>query len=170
MKRTLQTLVSTLLFALIPTLLLAEPPGRGAGFRDRPGPGLRGGHGPGGGFLPPPGYLDLTAEQKAAAEDLREQARAELEPLHEQVRTQWEQLRTMLDADNPDATAVGQRLIAIHQQRDEIRTRLESYGQRFAALLTPEQLAKWENFKELRHARRPGHDGPPGDDDSEGEL
>ncbi|NJL27662.1 MAG: Spy/CpxP family protein refolding chaperone, partial [Thermoanaerobaculia bacterium] len=119
-------------------------------------------------FLPPPGYLDLTDEQKTAAEALREQARTELEPLHEQIRTLHEQLRTAVESTNPDATAIGQLVISIHNQRVQIRTLLEGYGQRFAALLTPEQLTKWENFKELRRPRRGGPDGPwgpPGDEE-----
>lgn len=168
-------ILASILALLLPgTLAYSQPPGGGFGPGPGPrggeGPGPRAGHGPGHGprgFLPPPGYLDLTEEQKAAAEALREQARAEIEPLREQIRAQREQLHTLLDASNPDAAAVGQLVIGTHALHEQIRTLIESYEQRFAALLTPEQLTKWENFKELRRPHRGGPWGPPDDDEGD---
>ncbi len=61
------------------------------------------------------------------------------------------------------------RLLVFQRGRstlDNSTTTRENAESRFAALLTAEQLEKWENFKELRKgrrgARRGGHGGPFG--------
>jgi len=158
----------------MPFLAFAQPPGGGPGFGagDGPGSGARHGGGPGDGigrFLPPPGYLDLSDEQIEAAQGILEVARAEIEPLREEGRTNREELHALLETENPDPTTVGELMIAGRDLRHEIRDVLEGYVAEFEALLTPEQLEKWENWQELRgkrHHRRgrggPGFGGPPG--------
>ena len=142
------TLTAVALVALLPLAAFAEP-----------GPGHRG-RGPGKGFLPPPGYLDLSDEQIEASRAIRESVRAEMEPLRDERRALREQLKTALEDENPDAAAVGQMVIEIHGLRGQTRTILENAEGQFSALLTAEQLEKWENFKELRSSRRgPRHRG-----------
>ncbi len=140
------------LLALLPLVALAEP-----GDRHR-------GRGPGRGLFPPPGYLDLSDEQIEAAEAIRESVRAEMGAVRDETGTLREALKAMLEGDDPDAAGVGQLVIELHGLRQQTRTILEDAGSQFAALLTAEQLEKWENFKELRKGRRgPGrHRGHPG--------
>ncbi len=136
------------LLALLPLAAIAEP---GGGHRGR---------GPGKGFFPPPGYLDLNDEQIEAAQAIREGVRAEMEALRDETRTLREQLKALLDGDNPDAAEVGQLTIELHGLRQQTRANREAAESEFAALLTAEQLEKWENFKELRQSRRgPRHRG-----------
>jgi Spy/CpxP family protein refolding chaperone len=64
-------------------------------------------------------YLGLTDSQKAAAETIDAEFRASVEPIHAQIRALHEQIKSAHDA--ADA--------------------------KFAALLTPEQKAKFEAFR-----------------------
>ena len=145
-------LVALALLTLLPLAALAEP---GWGRRGG-GPGGPGG--PGRHLFPPPGYLDLTEEQIEAAQAIRETVRDRMEGVREEVRALREQLRAALDSETPDATEVGQLAIALDAHRQAVRAVFEAAEADFAALLTAEQLEKWENFKELRgHRRGPRH-------------
>ena len=113
-------------------------------------------------MFPPPGYLDLADEQIEATNAIRDSVRAEMGAAHEEMDALREELKAALDNDSPDAAAVGQLVIELHGLREQTRATLEDAESRFAALLTDEQLEKWENFKELRKGRRgPGHHRGP---------
>lgn len=135
-------LVTLALLTLLPLAAIAEP-----GDRDR-------GRGPGRGMFPPPGYLDLSEEQIEAAEAIRESVRAEMGVVRGETRTLREALREMLEGDDPNAAEVGALVIELHGLKTQSRAILEDAESRFAAILTAEQLEKWENFKELRKGRR----------------
>ena len=157
--RTTIAVLTLALVTLLPLAALAQPGsgrfGGGPGDRAGIGPGGPGGRGgPGRHIFPPPGYLDLTEEQIEATQAIRESVRAELEGTREAGRTLREQLHAALEGDDPDATEVGQLAIELHALRAQTRIVLEDAESQFAALLTPEQLEKWENFKELRDRRR----------------
>lgn len=112
-------------------------------------------------------YLDLTEEQITASRSLAEELRATVEPIREEIGPLHEQLRTALDADNPDAATVGALMVQIDGLRDQMATAAESFEAQFVALLTPEQVEKWEHFQELRPDRGPRGRGPgqgPGHD------
>lgn len=136
--------LALLLFA--PVAAVANPAGPGG-----PGDGV-----PGGGrdMLPPAGYLNLTDEQVEAVTALREELRAEMQTQLEAQRALGEQLRDAIESDQPDATLIGELAIEMHGFRDQIRTTIESFESQFTALLTAEQLAKYENFRELMRLRR----------------
>lgn len=136
------------LLALLPLVAFAEPGDR---FRHHGGRGM----------FPPPGYLDLSEEQIAAAESIRDSVRAEMAETRDGKRTLHEQLKAALDGENPDAAAVGQLVIELHGLREQTRATLEDAESRFAEILTAEQLEKWENFKELRQGRREQRRGGP---------
>jgi Spy/CpxP family protein refolding chaperone len=150
---------------LAPALALAGPGRSGAG-RDGgfglgegvfgPGPFAAGaeGEGPGGGLPPLPRlafFLDLTADQVTQAQAIFDAAQAEIQPLREAQRPLSEQLRAALDAAEPDPAAVGALVIDLHANRQAIHAVLEGALDEFEAILTPEQL---ERFEVLRDARR----------------
>lgn len=139
-------LTALALLALLPLVALASP-------------GERHGRGPGRGMFPPPGYLDLSDEQIEATQAILEGVRAEMSGTREERHALREELKAILDSDNPDANAAGQLVISLHDLRQQTRAILEDAENQFAALLTAEQLEKWENFKELRESRR-GRRGP----------
>jgi len=136
-------LLGLALLLLAPLAAVANPAGPGSG-------------GPGGvrNMFPPAGYLNLTDEQVEAVTALRDQMREEMKTLLEAQRALGEQLRDALGSDQPDATRIGELTLEMHGFRDQIRATLESFESEFTALLTAEQLAKYENFRELMRLLR----------------
>jgi Spy/CpxP family protein refolding chaperone len=86
--------------------------------------------------------LDLTEEQKAAVKPLHEELRAASEPVMEQLHRQMEELHALLDTANPNPTEVGNKAIAAHATRAQLKALHDDFKTRFTALLTDEQKAK----------------------------
>ncbi|MFP5287358.1 MAG: Spy/CpxP family protein refolding chaperone [Thermoanaerobaculia bacterium] len=93
-------------------------------------------------------YLKLTPAQIETTKQLLQTLHAATKPLHEQQKPLHDQLRAQLDAASPDACAVGNTLLQIEDLRDQIREAREDFDEAFSAILTPEQLAKYEALKE----------------------
>lgn len=164
LRQGLLAATALLAFSALPALAGPHGEGHGRGGRE---------HGMMGRFLPPADYLDLTADQKAAVDKLREDTRAKVQPLFESQRQKRQELRALLDGARPDAAAVGNLTIALHQSRQQIKAALDAARTSFEALLTPEQKTKYDNFRELRQERRErrgerwgGGPADDGDDDS----
>jgi len=158
-------LVATALLALaVPAL--AGQPGRPGPFRGPGGPGFEG--------LDErldqraerlADALDLTAEQRAAFDQLRDDAMAAAEPKMERMRTAGEELRTLLEADTGDATAVGNLVLEMHRLRAELRASRQQVEQGLEALLTDAQKLALNAVRETRPRPRrfdgAGPGGPP---------
>ena len=93
-------------------------------------------------------FLKLSPEQLATFKTLRQELQADVKPLQDQLKPLQDQLKTQLGAASPDACAAGQTVVAIDGIRDDIRAAYEEFDQAFSAILTPEQLAKYEHLKE----------------------
>ncbi len=93
-------------------------------------------------------YLKLTSAQLATFRTLHQALQADLKPLRDQLGPLQEQLRTQLEAASPDACAAGQTVVAIDSVRDDIRAAYEELDDAFSAILTAQQLQKYENLKE----------------------
>ena len=93
-------------------------------------------------------YLKLTPAQIETTKQLLQTLHNTTKPLHEQQKALHEQLRTQLDAAGPDACAVGGTLLQIEGLRDQVRAAREDFDEAFSAILTPEQLVKWEALKD----------------------
>ena len=93
-------------------------------------------------------YLKLTPAQLETTKQLVQTLHATTRPLHEQQKPLHDQLRTQLDAAGPDACAIGGTLLQIEGLRDQIREAREDFDEAFSAILTPEQLAKYEALKD----------------------
>lgn len=93
-------------------------------------------------------YLRLTPEQVTAAQQLQTSLRATLEPLRASEKQLREDLRAELDAATPNACGTGEALLAVRANEERIKDALRDYDARFSALLTPEQLARYEALKE----------------------
>ena len=92
--------------------------------------------------------LGLTEEQRAAAKKIHEEVAAKAEPLMEQQHQQWKEIHEMLDSGSTDATAIGQRMIAAHASRQELKALHEDAMAKFSALLNAEQLEKLKKIHE----------------------
>ena len=93
-------------------------------------------------------YLKLTPTQVTTFKQLYEQLQATLKPLREEQRALSADLHEALDAASPDACAIGQIHIDLHEGREEIRAALEAFDDAFSAILTPQQLTRWNALKE----------------------
>jgi len=93
-------------------------------------------------------YLRLTSAQLASFKTLHHELQADLRPLRDQLGPLQDQLETQLEAASPDACRTGQTVVAIDAVRDDIRAAYEEFDTAFSAILTPEQLQKYENLKE----------------------
>jgi Spy/CpxP family protein refolding chaperone len=96
-------------------------------------------------------YLKLTEVQVAQTKVLREDLRDAVEPLRAQLEPIRDQIRTALDAAHPDALGVGTLVVQADGVHDQIRTLQEDFESDFEALLTPEQLAKWQTLQAVCH-------------------
>ena len=93
-------------------------------------------------------YLKLTPAQIETSKQLVQTLHNTTKALYQQVEPLEEQLRTQLEAASPDACAVGGTVVQINGLRDQIRDAREDFDEAFSAILTPEQLAKYEALKD----------------------
>jgi Spy/CpxP family protein refolding chaperone len=103
--------------------------------------------------------LDLTDAQQATAKQLHEELAAKAEPLMEQQRQQWEDIHALLASDTPDATAIGNKAIALYATHKQLEALHEDFKSRFAAALTDEQKAKFEKLHEMHGEHGYGEHG-----------
>jgi Spy/CpxP family protein refolding chaperone len=145
MKR---TLIAVLMLTVTIAAFAAPPGPRGDGPRGD-GP-QRGGRA----LLPPKAladFLDLSESQQASLDALRDTLKSSVEPLREQQRANREALRAAVEAG--DAAKAGELSIALHNTRKQFKAARESFETSLVALLTPEQKAKWETYREIAGSR-----------------
>jgi Spy/CpxP family protein refolding chaperone len=94
-------------------------------------------------------YLKLTPAQIETTKGLLGDLHATTRSLYEQIEPLEAQLRTQLDAASPNACNVGATVVQIDAVRDQIRGARQDFDEAFSAILTAEQLAKYEALKEL---------------------
>lgn len=140
--------------------LLAQP-GQGPGFGPRLGQGPCRGDGPGprGGSFASDRLvraLDLSEAQVEQAKAIHEDLRAEMQPLHEEGMALRADLRDLLDAEARDAEAVGAATLALDEHRERARALKDEAKADFRAILTPEQLERWDALQEMRGQGRRG--------------
>ena len=160
MTRTgLMTTVAAAALAALPWVgvVQAQPPGPPPGREFGPG-------GPGGpGFGPRLAEeLGLSDDQKAQLEALRGKQRETLRPLMESARQAHEAFQTALDADPPDATAIGQAALVMKAAEKKLRAAHDAAFEEMKAILTPEQAAKLEQARAQHKGPGPGGFGRRG--------
>lgn len=94
-------------------------------------------------------YLDLTDAQKTQAEPLFRTLGDSLRAIHEQEKQVREQLVAELAKPTPDACTVGGYVLQIDGFNEQAAAALQTFDTAFSAILTPEQLARYEALKEL---------------------
>lgn len=180
-----------ILFVLLLTTILVSPAALGAqpGAMSRPGSGP----GPGPGFGPagPPAgpghcllpddafgeelasrrievltdYLELSESQRAELEAIVEEQRELREADREGLRGEAERLRELLDGESPDAAEVGRLVLDLHRAKESLMAQRAAERERIEALLTPDQLERFEALEAARQMRPPHppfhhHPGP----------
>jgi len=140
--RTLTHTTVALLLAFVGTSLLGQQAAGARGIR----PGMAG--------RVLRQQLQLTNEQVSQLKEIRRQQFQALRPQREQIRTAARALREMTAAANPDATAIGNQVLALKNLRNQLRDARKEWNQKALAVLTPEQAAKLKELIESRAARR----------------
>jgi Spy/CpxP family protein refolding chaperone len=102
--------------------------------------------------------LNLTDAQKASAKQLHQELWTKAQPLMTKMRQQHEELKSLLDGAHPDATEIGQKVIAAHDTRAQLKALHEDFANRFSALLNADQKAKFQEMRQhFEHGDGPGH-------------
>lgn len=136
MRRRLPVALALFTFLALP-LLAAAAPGRGGNPADilhNPRALAR--------------YLRLTPAQIETTKQLAQTLHNTTKPLYQQIEPLEDQLHSQLEAASPDACAVGATVVQIDGIRDQIRDARQDFDEAFSAILTPEQLAKYEALKD----------------------
>jgi Spy/CpxP family protein refolding chaperone len=114
-------------------------------------------------------FLDLSEDQVARWQEVRDRHAQAAEPLREEQRQLRAELRTALQSGSPDPAEVGALVIRIHEARSQLKTLHASYVDEFTEMLSPSQQRMYEDV--LRQRSRRGIDRafgrarivPPGD-------
>jgi Spy/CpxP family protein refolding chaperone len=96
-------------------------------------------------------YLKLTPEQVTQTTAFAKTLADTLRPLHEQEKALRDQLAAELAKTNPDACTVGGFVVQIKGIAGQQAAALRTFDTAFSAILTPEQLAKYNALKEAAH-------------------
>jgi len=141
----------TVTIAIILSIAVAALAQQPRGPRPQNGPG-----GPGGPGGPPPvdlvKFLGLTADQKTQFDALHDALRTQIDPLFEQKKAADDQLHSLMESANPDPTALGKQMLAIHAIDEQIKAAHETTEAKMAALLNADQKVKFQILNELRHS------------------
>lgn len=96
-------------------------------------------------------YLHLTPDQITASQKLFADLKAALDPLRQQEQTLRDAFHAAVSAANANPCDVGQAALAVHANQEKIKAALDDFDTKFSALLTPDQLARYEALKALVH-------------------
>jgi Spy/CpxP family protein refolding chaperone len=96
-------------------------------------------------------YLHLTPDQVTASQKLFADLKTTLDPLRQQEQTLRDAFHAAVSAANANPCDVGQAALAVHANQEKIKAALDDFDTKFSALLTPEQLARYEALKALVH-------------------
>ena len=103
--------------------------------------------------------LDLTEDQRTKISAILEAARPELQADRDAIVAAREVLRAALDVEPPDPCAIGEAAIGVDNALQALREDWQAVKAQIAALLTPEQLAKFEGCLEAPFTDTPLTDG-----------
>lgn len=96
--------------------------------------------------------LVLDSSQSAKVADLVARLRGVVSPLRESHRALRDQVAAEMAAPQPDAERIGRLMLEMRSGRGTVRTALQRFDQDLAALLRPEQLSRYQEWKQ-RHPR-----------------
>lgn len=92
-------------------------------------------------------YLSLTPDQVKTEQELFKELKAKVDPLRQAQQGLRQTFYTDLNATSPNPCTVGQDALAIHQNEEAIKAAFQDFDTKFSAILTPEQLAKYQALK-----------------------
>ena len=136
--------------------------------RRGPGPGMGGMRGPGGpmgpmAMGPGPGFreLDLSDDQKAQVKSIMDSHQAEFKAVGEKIAAAREAMRTVLEAETLDESAVRAKSVEVAAAEADAAILGAKVRAQTLQVLTSEQLSKLKERQATREAR-PGKQRQPG--------
>ena len=153
MKRRIIIVAGLLLVGLIATAALAHGGGRGHGGWFCDGKGMmKGFYG-----------LNLTADQTAKMDALRDNHGKEVQPLRDKMFAKRTELRALWLETNPDPGKINAAQKEVHFLRDQMEEKQTAFRLSALKLLTPEQKAEMQKSYQGRgFGRDKGPGGCPG--------
>jgi Spy/CpxP family protein refolding chaperone len=145
MKKLMTVLTVILFIAAIGSTALAQ---RGWGGRGPCG---------GGEFSKIPG-LNLTAEQKAEINKLRDAHLKDIKPLKDSLYSKKGDLRLLWREKNPDQEKITAAMKEVRALRDQIQDKSMNHHWAVYKILTPEQRETLRNYGPMKHCFGPGMD------------
>jgi len=102
--------------------------------------------------------LNLTTEQQEKAKQIRENARPVIKPLFEQIHQKKQEIRELRQsgATREELQPKIDEIKSLRQKADALR---KENMQKFEAILTPEQKAEFNKFKEEKKQKWQEHKG-----------
>jgi Spy/CpxP family protein refolding chaperone len=100
--------------------------------------------------------LKLTRSQADTLKGLIQTLQNTVKPLATANSALDQQIRTALGSPAPDNCAIGKLVVTRHQNELAIAAAFAKFDKDFSAILTPEQLAKYQRLKNLLN--HSGHD------------
>jgi len=152
MKKSIVTLATVLIITFLPYYVFAYGPGPGRGH------GAADYYGPDGSVL---SQLNLTPEQTAKINALREANLRDMKPLKDKMFSKRGDLRLLWLQTNPDQNKIMAAQKDIRALRDQMQDKMTAYKLEVLKVLTPEQREKLKSFK-MGAGGRPGMKGSPG--------
>jgi Spy/CpxP family protein refolding chaperone len=150
-KTTIVGLGLILLLALVATVALAWGPGFGPGF----------GRGFGGPAFGSPPIPNLTADQSAQIQALRDGFLKEIEPFQKELYAKGQEFRNLWQSPNPDQAAIAAKQKEIFNVQSQLQDKATNLGLEIRKVLTPEQLAQLPAFGTGGGFGPPRGFGPP---------
>lgn len=102
-------------------------------------------------------YLELSEEQAVQCQALFQQHRDEAQMRHQRAAELRQEFRELAAATNPDLEKLGGVALEMHRQMESLRGSKEQLVADVEALLTPEQVEKFEAFLAARDVVGPRH-------------
>jgi len=107
--------------------------------------------------------LDLSAQQIEQWQEIFASRNVKREAEGSEIHALHEQIRALASADDPDVTAIGERVIEAHRLMEAAQAEREALHAELMSILTPEQKERFEVLQELRPERGEfGHRGRRG--------
>ncbi len=100
-------------------------------------------------------YLELDEGQQAEWQAIREASRDEMRSSVEAIRANGQALRELLESGTATAEEAGQLVLDGHALKQDLQASREAIDEQLQAVLTLEQVEKWEAFKAAAGNRGP---------------
>lgn len=103
-------------------------------------------------------YLELTPDQQEGWEKIQTETAAVVRPLKDKMLVLQNQLTDQTQAAKPDSAEIAKLTQGIRDLQTQVRALRDQSNVKLAALLTPAQKTKFEEFEAAGRARRAAHE------------